>query len=299
MRGTDFAGLSNFAAIAEHGSFAKAAVALGVSVSALSQTMRTLEERLGVRLLNRTTRSLALTEAGERLLGQIRPALEQLDSAMEAVNPFRDRPAGTLRLNVSSVAVGLVIGPSLGAFHAAYSDIKLDITVDDSVTDIVAGHFDAGIRPYHRIAQDMIAVRVSPLSRLIAVASPEYLSHHPHPVVPMDLQRHNCIPFRLTTGAVLHWNFEKDGEKVEVTPQGSIVTSSFELVARAAREGIGIAYLPEDRIAHFIAQGRLVPLLEDWALPFHGYYIYYPSRRQLPLALKAFIDFLHHRLLAA
>jgi DNA-binding transcriptional LysR family regulator len=299
MRGTGFVGLSSFAAIAEHGSFAKAAVAQGISVSTLSQTMRTLEERLGVRLLNRTTRSVALTEAGERLLEQIRPALEQLDTATEAVNAFRERPAGTLHLNVSSVAVGLVIGPSLGAFHAAYADIKLDITVDDSVTDIVAGHFDAGIRPYHRIAQDMIATRVSPLSRLIAVASPKYLSHHPRPVVPTDLQRHNCISFRLTTGAVLRWNFEKDGEKVEVTPEGSIVTNSFELAVRAAREGIGISHLPEDRIAHFIAQGSLVPVLEDWALPFHGYYIYYPSRRQLPLALKAFIDFLHHRLLAA
>jgi len=299
MRGADFAGLSNFAAIAEYGGFAKAAAALGISVSALSQAMRTLEERLGVRLLNRTTRSVALTEAGERLLEQIRPALEQLDTATEAVNAFRERPAGTLRLNVSSVAVGLVIGPSLGSFHAAYSDIKLDITVDDSVADIVAGHFDAGIRPYHRIARDMIAVRVSPLSRLMAVASPEYLSRQPRPVVPTDLQRHNCISFRLTTGSVLRWNFEKDGGKVEVTPEGSIATNSFELVARAAREGIGIAYLPEDRISHFIAQGRLVPVLEDWALPFHGYYIYYPSWRQLPLGLKVLIDFLHHRLLAA
>jgi len=299
MRGHDFVELSSFAAIAEHGSFAKAAAALGISVSTLSQTMRTLEERLGVRLLNRTTRSVDLTEAGARLLEQLGPALEQLDTAMEAVNPFRERPGGTLRLNVSSVAVGLVIGPGLGAFHAAYADIKLDITVDDSVTDIVAGHFDAGIRPYHRIAQDMIATRVSPQSRLIAVASPEYLSRHPRPVVPTDLRRHNCIPFRLTTGAVLRWNFEKDGEKVEVSPEGSIVTNSFELVVRAAREGIGIGYLPEEPIAHFIAQGSLVPVLEDWALPFHGYHIYYPSRRQLPLALKAFIDFLHHRLLAA
>lgn len=299
MRGTGFVELSSFAAIAEHGSFARAAAALGISVSTLSQTMRTLEERLGVRLLNRTTRSLALTEAGERLLEQIRPALEQLDTAMETINPFRDSPAGTLRLNVSSVAVGLVIGPSLGAFHAAYADIKLCITVDDSVTDIVAGHFDAGIRPYHRIAQDMIATRVSPLTRLIAVASPEYLSRQPRPVVPTDLHRHNCIRFRLTTGAALRWNFEKDGEKVEVSPEGSIVTNSFELVVRAAREGIGISYLPEEPIAPFIAQGRLVPILEDWALPFDGFYIYYPSRRQLPLALKAFIDFLHHRLLAA
>ena len=218
---------------------------------------------------------------------------------METVNPFRDHPAGTLRLNVSSVAVGLVIGPSLGAFHAAYADIKLCITVDDSVTDIVAGHFDAGIRPYHWIAQDMIATRVSPLSRLIAVASPEYLSRQPRPVVPTDLQWHNCIRFRLTTGAALRWNFEKDGEKVEVSPKGSIATNSFELVVRAAREGIGISYLPEESIAPFIAQGHLVPVLEDWALPFGGFYIYYPSRRQLPLALKAFIDFLHHRLLLA
>jgi DNA-binding transcriptional LysR family regulator len=189
-----------------------------------------------------------------------------------------------------------VITPNLGAFHAAYPDIKLDLTVDDNSSDIVAGHFDAGIRPYWQIERDMIATRISPESRRIAIASPEYFSHHPRPAVPADLRHHNCIRFRLTTGSLYRWDFEKDGEKVEVLAEGSIVTNNFALVAQAALDGIGIGYMLEDYVAPLIVQGRLVPLLEDWARPFDGFYIYYPSRRQVPLVLKAFIDFLRHRL---
>lgn len=296
MRGTDFTALSSFAAIAERGSFARAAATLGISVSTLSETIRALEERLGVRLLNRTTRSVALTEAGERLLSQIRPALEHLDDALETVKSFRERPCGTLRLNVSTIAVGVVITPNLGTFHAAYPDIKLDIVVDDSSSDIVAGRFDAGIRPYWRIEQDMITTRISPESRLIAIASPDYLSRHPRPVVPADLHQHNCINFHLTTGALFHWNFEKAGEKVEVLAEGSIATNNFALVIQGALDGIGIGYALEDHVAPLIAEGRLVLVLEDWASHFSGFHLYYPSRRQLPFTLKAFIDFLRHRL---
>jgi DNA-binding transcriptional LysR family regulator len=295
MRGSEFAELASFVAIAERGSFVKAAAVLGVSTSALSQTMRTLEERLGVRLLNPTTRSVALTEAGERLLGRIRPAIEQLGTATEAVNAFRDRPAGTLRLNAASLATGVVIAPSLGAFNAAYPDITLDITVDDGSTDIVEGHFDAGIRPGWRIERDMIATRISPESRLIAIASPDYLARHPGPVDPQDLHHHNCIRFRLTTGAIFRWGFEKNGERVEFLPEGSIVTNNVDLSVGAALDGIGIGYMLEGYIAPLIATGRLVPVLEDWALHFSGLHIFYPSRRQMPLPLRAFIEFLRSR----
>jgi DNA-binding transcriptional LysR family regulator len=299
MRGSDFVELTGFAAVAERGSFAKAAAVLGISTSTLSQAVRSLEERLGVRLFNRTTRSVALTEAGERLFRQIGPVLEQLEMSVEAVNSFRDRPTGTLRLTVCSLAVGLVIGPNLGAFQAAHPDITLDITVDDGVPDLVAGHFDAGIQPHWRIERDMIATRISPASRLIAVASPEYLSRHPRPVVPKDLSQHNCVRFRRTTGAVLRWRFERDGEKIEVPAEGSVVTNNFELAVCAAVEGIGIGYTLESYVARLTAEGRLVPVLEDWTPHFNGFHIYYPSRRQLPMVLRAFIDFLRHRLLVS
>ncbi len=221
MRETKFTELASFAAIAERESFVKTAAALGVSVSTLSHTLRSLEERLGVRLLNRTTRSVALTEAGERLLGQIRPALEQLETAIEAINIFRDRPAGTLRIHAHSLAVGMVISPSLAAFHAKYPDVTLDITVNDTTPDIVAGHFDAEVTGEQRIERDMITTRVSPASRLIAIASPDYLSRCSHPELPLDLHQHNCIRYRLSTGAIYPWLFEKNGDKLEAVVKGA------------------------------------------------------------------------------
>ncbi len=205
MRGPEFAELAAFVAIAEHGSFVKAAAALGISTSTLSKMIRVFEERLGVRILNRTTRSLALTEAGERLLAQVRPALNELDASIEGLNAFRDTPAGILRLNVSSLAAAMVIAPILGRFVAAYPAITLDISVADVSIDIVAGRFDAGIRRDRRIEQDMIAVRVSRESRLVAVASPDYLAKHAPPKVPQDLRRHNCIRFRLGDGTTAKW----------------------------------------------------------------------------------------------
>jgi DNA-binding transcriptional LysR family regulator len=271
MRGAEFAKLASFVAIAERGSFVKAAAVLGVSTSALSQSIRSLEARLAVRLLNRTTRSVTLTEAGERLLRQVHPALEQLGTALEAVNVFRDRPAGTLRLNAASPATALVIAPSLGAFHAAYPDITLDITVDDGNSDIVAGHFDAGVRAGWRIERDMIATRISPESRLIAIASPDYLSRHPGPVVPQDLHHHNCIRFRLTTGAIYRWGFERNGTELEFLPEGSVITNNVDLSISAALDGIGIGYMLEGYIAPLIAAGHLVPVLDDWAVHFSGY----------------------------
>lgn len=299
MRETKFAELASFAAIAERGSFVKAAVVMGVSVSTLSQTMRSLEDRLGVRLLNRTTRSVALTEAGQQLLDQVRPALEQLSTAVETINVFRDRPAGTLRVSAHSLATRMVIRPNVAAFYAAYPDIALDITVDDRIPDLVAGHFDAGIAVDRRIERDMIATRISPASRLIAVVSPEYLARHPRPELPQDLHQHNCIRFRLTTGAVYRWEFEKGGEKLEILVEGSIITNDFDLIIGAALDGVGVGYLVEDYVAPLIASGRLIPVLEDWAPRFSGFHIYYPGRRQVTFPLRVFIDFLRQRLPAS
>jgi DNA-binding transcriptional LysR family regulator len=291
MRGAEFAQLSAFAAIAEHGSFVRAAAALGVSTSTLSQTMRALEERLGVRLLNRTTRSVAPTEAGDRLLARIRPALAELGSAVEAVNAFRDRPAGTLRLNVASLAGRMVIAPIVARFLAAYPAIALDLTVDDGMIDIVGGRFDAGIRAGRWIERDMIAVRISAESRLLAVASPDYLARHPSPAVPQDLQHHNCIRFR-GAGAVFRWEFEKGGERTEVSVEGSLITTDIDLMLRAGLDGVGICYMLEGYVAPHLTEGRLVRLLDDWAPRYAGYHVFYPSRRQMPAPLKVFIDFL-------
>ncbi|HJU18673.1 MAG TPA: LysR substrate-binding domain-containing protein [Stellaceae bacterium] len=293
MRGSEFAELTAFVAIAEHGSFVRAAASLGVSTSTLSQSMRTLEERLGVRLLNRTTRSVAPTEAGEHILARVRPALGEISSAIEEVNAYRDRPTGTLRLSVASLAVRMLIAPVIVRFLAAYPAITVDLTADDGlgVIDIVRGRFDAGIRAGRWIERDMIAVRISPDTRLITLAAPLYLSRRPPPEAPHDLERHDCIRFRW--GDTLpRWQFEKAGEKVEIAVSGPLITTDIELTVQAAREGAGICYALESYVAPDLAMGRLVPLLEEWAPRYTGYHIFYPSRRQLPASLTAFIDFL-------
>jgi DNA-binding transcriptional LysR family regulator len=292
MRGTEFGELAAFVAIADHGNFSKAAANLGISTSTLSQSIRSLEERLGVRLLNRTTRSVALTEAGERMLRQVRPALDELGSAIESATALRDTPAGTLRLSVASLAVSLVIEPLLAGFRAAYPDITLDIVVDDSQADIVDGRFDAGIRMGGRIEHDMIAMRLSRDSRLIAVASPGYIALHGRPDTPQELRTHNCIRFRKTTGAIYPWEFERGAEKVEIAVDGTLITNNFDLVVRAALEGVGIGYAVEGAMAAHLREGRLIQLLEEWSRPYAGYHLFYPSRRQMPAKLKAFAEYL-------
>lgn len=291
MRGREFAELAAFVAIVEQGSFGKAAIALGISISTLSQTMRKLEERLGVRLLNRTTRSLALTEAGERLLERIRPALGEVGSAIEEINAYRDRPAGTLRLSVASLAVRMLLAPLIGRFLAEYPAITVDLTVEDDFSDIVRGRFDAGIRAGRWIERDMVAVRVSPDTRLIAVAAPAYLARHPAPASPNDLAQHACIRIRWA-GAVPRWEFVRGDDKIEIAVRGPLITTDIELIVRAALDGIGVGYMIESYIAPEIAAGRLVPLLAEWAPRYAGYHIFYPSRRQTPAALKALIAFL-------
>jgi len=295
MRGTEYAELMSFLAVAEHGSFVSAAKTLGIATPTLSQTIRALEERLGVRLLNRTTRSVALTEAGEHLLAQARPAVDGLRTALDSVNAYRDTPAGTLRLSVVGAAATIVVAPMLGAFTAEHPAITLDVTVDDRTDDIVSGHFDAGMAGLRRIKHDMIAVRVSPESRLLAVASPDYLSRHRRPRAPQELQDHNCIRYRLTTGAIYRWDFQRAAETLEVAVDGSLITNDLDLVVRGALEGVGIGYVFENFVADHIAGGRLVPVLEDWARPFSGFHIFYTSKRHMPASLRALIAFLRAR----
>lgn len=292
MRKPGFVEMNAFVAIAERSSFAKAAAHLGISRSTLSETMRGLEEKLGVRLLNRTTRSVALTEVGERLLAELRPALDSFEAAVESINVFRDKPAGHLRLTVPRPAAKMVIEPILSKFLAAYPAISLEIITDSALTDIVRDRFDAGIRPGHRVEQDMIAVRVGEDARPTVVVSPDYLFRHRRPKVPGDLQAHNCIHQRFASGAMHRWIFEKRGKSLEVMVKGSLIVSDGDLAIRAALDGIGIARLPVSLVDTLIDQERLVPLLEDWAPRSVGFFLYYPSRRQTPTALQAFIDFL-------
>jgi len=298
MRRSKFAELSAFVAVAEHTSFSKAAERLGVSKATLSQTVRALEEQLGVRLLNRTTRSVALTEAGERFLAQLRPLLESFDAAIESVNAFRDKPAGHLRLTMSPPVARFVLGPVLGRFLRQYPEIVIEATIESGLTDIVAGRFDAGIRRGNSVARDMIAVRVTDDMHYRVVASPDYLARHGRPRIPADLQTHNCIRYRLPAGGFTPWLFVVDGKIVELAVGGSVVViNDPDLVISAALAGVGVAYFYEEYVASLIAEGRLVSLLEQSALPItDGFFLFYPSRRQNRAALNALVDFLRSEL---
>jgi DNA-binding transcriptional LysR family regulator len=292
MRKVNVAELNAFVAVAERASFAKAAVHLGLSRSALSETIRLLEEKLQVRLLNRTTRSVALTEVGERLLTNLRPALDGVDDALESINAFRDTPAGHLRLTVPRPAAKVVIEPILAEFLATYPLVTLEIVTDSALADIVRDRFDAGIRPGHRLEQDMVAVRVGDDARPTIVASPFYLKKHGRPKAPSDLQSHNCVRRRYGSGALEPWIFERGDKSLEVHVEGSLIVTDGDLALRAALDGVGIARLPISSVEIAIGEGRLMALLEDWRPRSVGFYLYYPSRRQTPAALKVFIEFL-------
>ena len=293
MRGSQFAELCAFVAVAEHRNFTKAAAQLGVSRPSLSKTIRSLEDRLGVRLLNRTTRSVALTEAGERLLADAQPVLDGTNRAFEAVNAFRDKPTGTLRLSMTRAVASLLVGSLLPQFLAQFPDIKLEVSADDTHSDIVSSRFDAGIRIGERIAKDMIAVRVLEEQHRVAVASPAYLAHHPAPATPQDLHAHNCVRLRSDWDASIQpWVFENADRRLEIDVDGSLVLNDWSLVVNAAVAGIGVGYVPERLISSHIANGHLVRLLENWRGIVSGVFLYYPSRRQMPGALRAFIDFM-------
>ena len=293
MRGSDYAELRAFAAVAEAASFSRAARRLGVSPSALSQTLRGLEERLGVRLLNRTTRSVTPTEAGERLLDRLRPLFAEFDQAVQEVNRFRDAPAGRLRINVPRFAATHLVGPMLGRFQNAHPGVELEVVVDDTITDIVAGRFDAGIRLGETLERDMVAVPLTGVLELAAVATPEYFAEHGVPESPADLHRHRCLRFRWPGGGDLYrWEFEKGGREVALAVDGPLVVNDAALMLQAALGGVGIAYLLDRQAQTDIEAGRLQRVLRDWSPRFPGFYLYHPGRRQMPPALRAFIDVL-------
>jgi DNA-binding transcriptional LysR family regulator len=292
MKKASLAEMSAFAAIAEHASFAKAARQLGVSRSSLSEGLRALEERLGVRLINRTTRSVAVTEAGERLFLQLRPLLDNFDAALESVNAFRDSPAGHLRITVPGPAARTIIEPVLSRFLQTYPSVTLEVVIDSALTDIVRDRFDAGIRPGHRVEQDMIAVRVGDDARPTIVASPDYLRRHAPLKEPGDLGAHNCTRMRFGSGALQRWFFEKRGKSVEVDVRGSLITGDSHLAVRAALDGVALARVPLHAVQDHLKEKTLVSLLEDWRPRSVGFYLYYPSRRQMPAALQALVAML-------
>jgi DNA-binding transcriptional LysR family regulator len=297
MRGSEFAELKAFAVIVERVSFARAADHLGLSASSLSQTIRQLETRLGVRLLNRTTRSVAPTAAGARLYNRIRPMIQEMDAAVaEAVGATR-RAAGTLRINTPGMAAKKLIAPRLGRFYHAHPDVVLDIVIDDGLSDIVSGHFDAGIRVGERLEKDMVAVRLTPDVEMLALASPDYLARHGEPNVPSDLHRHLCINWRFPgSGNIYCWEFEKNGKKLEMRVEGPLISNHQDVVIEAALQGLGILYAYDDnRIHESIARGQLKRVLADWSPTYAGLFLYYPNRHLPHPALRAFIDCLLDR----
>lgn len=288
--------LSAFVAVAQAHSFTKAAARLGISPSALSHAMRGLEERLGVRLLARTTRSVAPTEAGERLLTVVLPHLQGIESELSALNLLRDIPAGTIRLTASEHAAYTVIYPVLARLAADYPEIKIEVNVDNMLADLVAGRFDAGIRLGEHVERDMVAVRIAPDMRMALVGTPAYFERHPRPEAPQDLTQHECIGIRLPThGGLLPWEFDKDGRSITVRVEGQLIFNTMSLALRAVLDGLGLGYCLDDMAAEAIADGRLIRVLEDWCEPFPGYHIYYPSRRQLSPALRLLVDALRLR----
>lgn len=292
MRDIGFAEMSAFVEVATQKSFARAADRLGVSRSSLSETIRAIEEKLGVRLLNRTTRSVAPTEAGERLLARLAPILGDFAAALDSVNAFRSSPAGQLRLTVPPPAAALLIAPLMARFLAAHPQITLEVSADGTLRDIVSERFDAGIRLGERIDRDMIALPIGSAIRSTVVAAPEYLKAHGRPTRPEDLQSHNCIRLRFPSGAFKPWTFEKGGKAFEVAVSGNLIVNEEPLQRRAALDGIGIAYTLSDFAAPHVRDGRLVPLLEEWTPRIPNFFLYYPSRRQVPAPLQAFIAFL-------
>ena len=285
-----FAVLAAFAAVAEERSFTRAAKRLGVSPSALSHGIRGLEERIGVRLLARTTRSVAPTEAGEQLFARVRPAFADIHQAIEQVSRLRDRPVGRVRLLLPRSAAMIALVPKLAQLARDYPDVVLDVTTDNSRVDLVAAGFDAGIQIGEFIQKDMVAVRVSDDLRPAIVGSPGYFASHPRPKHPRDLLRHACINFRQGSSGVYRWEFDKGKRSLTMAVDGPLIVDDAEMSVRAAVDGIGVAFALEHHVLPFIASGKLVRVLQEWCPPFPGYFLYYPSRRQQTAALSALID---------
>jgi len=285
-----------FLAVAKERSFTRAAAQLGVSQSALSHTVRGLEERLGLRLLTRTTRSVAPTEAGERLLRAAGPRLEEIEAEMAALSELRDRPAGTIRITAHDHAVRAVLWPALENLLADYPDIKVEIVIDYGLTDIVADRFDAGVRTGEMVAKDMIAVLIGPDMRSAVVGAPSYFAKRARPKTPQDLTTHACINLRLPThGGLYAWEFEKGGRELRVRVEGQLVFNGTAPMLNAALAGFGLAYVPEDAVQAHIVDGRLIRVLSDWCPPYPGYHLYYPSRRQPTPAFALLVNALRYR----
>lgn len=296
MRREELGDLMAFLAVAEERSFTRAAARLGTSQSALSHTVRRLETGLGLRLLTRTTRQVAPTEAGERLIETLRPAFDGIESELAALSALREKPAGAVRITTSEYAAQAILWPVLSRLLPDYPDVRVEISIDLSLTDIVANRYDAGVRLGEQVAKDMIAVRIGPDMRMAVVGAPAYFERRPKPLRPQDLMDHNCINLRLPTyGGIYAWEFEKDGHELKVRVEGQLVFNNIALRLNAALAGAGLAYMPEDAVELHVASGRLTRVLEDWCPPFPGYHLYYPSRRHASAAFALVVDALRLR----
>src|SRR6266853_986362 len=283
-------------AVAHERSFTKAAAKLGVSQSALSQTIRQLEARLGVRLLTRTTRSVSVTESGERVLGTVAPRIEEIETELAAVSELREKPAGTIRIAATEYAADAILLPKLAKLLRDYPDIKVEIVIDYGLTDIVTQRFDAGVRSGEQVASGMIAVRIAPDMRMAVVRLPSYFKHRPEPKKPQDLIGHNCIALRLPThGGLYVWEFEKGGRELKVRVEGQLILNGTTPMLNASIAGLGLTYLPEGLVQPHINQGRLKRVLQDWCPAYPGYHLYYPSRRQPSAAFALLVEALRYR----
>jgi DNA-binding transcriptional LysR family regulator len=296
MLGKNHSDLLAFLAVARERSFTRAAAQLGLSQSALSHAIRGLEQRLGVRLLARTTRSVAPTQAGERLIRALGPKFEEIDAELAALTEFREKPAGTLRITAGEHSAEGLLWPALTRLLPDYPDIKVEVIVDHGLTDIVAERYDAGVRLGEQVDKDMIAVRIGPDFRMAVVGAPSYFARKPKPKKPQDLTAHDCINLRLPTyGGLYAWEFEKRGRELKVRVDGQLVFNNLALRLNSALAGMGLAYLPEDQAKPHIKAGRLIAVLEDWCAPFSGYHLYYPSRRHVSPAFALLVEALRYR----
>lgn len=296
MRREELVDLNAFLTVAEEQSFTRAAAKLGTSQSSLSHTIRRLEAKLGVRLLTRTTRSVAPTEAGERLLGTLRPALDSIGAELASLSELRDKPAGTIRITTSEHAAHTVLWPTLERLLPNYPDVHVELSIDSSLTDIVTERFDAGVRLGEALAKDMIAVRIGPDLRMVVVGSPAYFARRPIPRTPHDLAEHQCINLRFLSGGGLYaWDLEKDGREVRVRVDGQLIFNNVNMIVRAAVAGFGLGFVMEDHIQEHLASGRLVRVLEDWSPSFPGYHLYYTSRREPSAAFALLVEALRYR----
>jgi DNA-binding transcriptional LysR family regulator len=296
MAHENFNDLAAFATVAKERSFTKAAAKLGVTQSALSQTIRALEDRIGLRLLTRTTRSVAPTEAGERLLQTVAPRFEEIEAQLSALSELREKPAGTVRITAGEHPAISILQPALKRLLPDHPDVNVEIIVDYGLTDIVSEGYDAGVRMGEQVAKDMIAVRIGPEMRMAVVASPAYFKQRSIPQTPQDLTSHKCINMRLPTyGGLFPWGLEKDGREVKVRGEGQLVFNNLALRLTSVLDDLGVAYMPEDQVLPYVAEGRLIRVLEDWCPYFPGYHLYYPSRRHSSPALALLVNILRYR----